>query len=157
MDTPSTLIGLGLLAIFVLPILFLIWQQNNKEKNRLNSLKKISVQNNLTTDTVEISTTLLLGLDSKAKKLLVIEPNNNMQHKVLDLNKIKNSKVSSHLFPDNQKIIKRVSLDLSENNKSEKITEIIFYDENENANNNASERLVVAQKWNRIISEKLSA
>jgi hypothetical protein len=42
MDTASTLIGLGLLAVFVLPILYLIWQQNNNEKNSLKNLKKIS-------------------------------------------------------------------------------------------------------------------
>jgi hypothetical protein len=157
MDTASTLIGLGLLAVFVLPILYLIWQQNNNEKNSLKNLKKISTQNNLITDTVEVSGILLLGLDSKANKLLVIEPTNNMQHRVLNLSKIKASKVSSQPFPDNQKIIKRVSLDLSDNSKQQKLTEIIFYDENDNENNNASERLIVANKWNRIITEKLSA
>ena len=157
MDTISTLIGLGLLAVFMLPILYLIWQQNNKEKNRLNELKKISIENNLTTDTVEISANLLLGLDSKANKLLIIEPANNMQHRVLDLNKIKNSKVNSHPFPENQKLIKSVSLDLSEENRNQKPTEIIFYDEDDNENNSASERLIAAQKWQRIISTKLSA
>lgn len=114
MDTASTLIGLGLLAVFVLPILFLIWQQNTKEKSRLRNLKELSIKNNLTTDTVEISATLLLGLDSKAKKLLVIEPTNNMQHQVLDLSFIKNTKVSSQPFPDKPELIKRISLDLSE-------------------------------------------
>lgn len=157
MDTVSTLIGLGLLAVFMLPIFYLIWQQNNKEKNRLKNLKKISAENNLTTDTVEISANLLLGLDSKANKLLIIEPTNNMQHRVLDLNKIKNSKVNSHPFPENQKLIKSVSLDLIEDNKNQKPTEIIFYDEDDNENNNASERLIAAQKWQRIISAKLSA
>ncbi|PRX48165.1 hypothetical protein [Salegentibacter salegens] len=157
MDTASTLIGLGLLAVFVLPILFLIWQQNTKEKSRLRNLKELSIKNNLTTDTVEISATLLLGLDSKAKKLLVIEPTNNMQHQVLDLSFIKNTKVSSQPFPDKPELIKRISLDLSENRNNKKLTEIIFYDEDDNASNNASERLIVAQKWNRIISEKLSA
>lgn len=157
MDTASMLIGLGLLAVFVLPILFLIWKQNTKEKNRLKSLKDLSIQHNLTTDTVENSATLLLGLDSNARKLLVIEPTNNMQHQVLNLNYIKNSKVSSHPFPDNPKLIKRISLDLSENKNDKKITEIIFYDEDDKSSNSASERLVIAQKWHRIISEKLSA
>lgn len=157
MDTLSTLIGLGLLAVFMLPILYLIWQQNNKEKNRFKNLKKISAENNLTTDTVEVSANLLLGLDSKANKLLIIEPTNNMQHRVLDLNKIKNSKVNSHPFPENQKLIKSVSLDLIEDNNNQKPTEIIFYDEDDNENNNASERLIAAQKWQRIISAKLSA
>ena len=157
MDTVSTLIGLGLLALFMLPIFYLIWQQNNKEKNRLKNLKKISAENNLTTDTVEISANLLLGLDSKANKLIIIEPANNMQHRVLDLNKIKNSKVNSHPFPENQKLIKSISLDLSEENKNQKPTEIIFYDEDDNENNNASERLIAAQKWQHIISAKLSA
>lgn len=157
MDTASTLMGLGLLAVFVLPILYLIWQQNNKEKNRLKKLKKISADNNLTTDTTEVSATLLLGLDSNAKKLLVVEPINNMQHQVFDLQFIKDSKVSSQAFPNNSKIIKRVSLDLLGNGNDKKLTEIVFYDEDDNENNDASERLVAAKRWNQIISEKLSA
>ncbi|SKB52600.1 hypothetical protein SAMN05660776_1643 [Salegentibacter holothuriorum] len=157
MDTVSTLIGLGLLALFMLPILYLIWQQNNKEKNRLRNLRNISTQNNLTSDTFEISNNLLLGLDSKANKLLIIEPTNKMQHRVLDLTKIKNSKVSSHPFPENRKLIKSISLDLSENERDQNPLKIIFYDEDDNENNNASERLVVAKKWQGIINAKLSA
>ena len=159
MDTVSTLIGLGLLALFILPVLYLIWQQNNKEKNRLKNLKNISAQNNLNTDVFEISGNLLLGLDNKANKLLIVEPANNMQHKILDLTKIKSSKVSSYTFPENNKLIKSVSLDLSENKKDLNLTKIIFYDEddNENERNNASESLVIANKWQHIISKKLSA
>lgn len=157
MDTASTLIGLGLLAVFVLPVIFLIWQQNTKEKKRLKSLKEISSKNNLNTDTVEVSATLYLGLDSKSKKLLVVEPTNNMQHQVLDLLKIKTTKVSTLQIDENSKYIKRISLDLSGNIKDRKLTEIIFYDEDDNENNDASERLIVANKWNQIISEKLSA
>ncbi len=157
MDTASTLIGLGLLALFMLPILFLIWQQNTKEKTRLKSLKEISSKNNLNTDTVEVSATLFLGLDSKLKKLLVIEPTNNMQHRVLDLSEIKNTKVSTLQFAENNNYTKRISLDLSGNFQGKKLTEIIFYDEDDNENNDASERLIVANKWNRIITEKISA
>lgn len=157
MDTVSTLIGLGLLGVFMLPILYLIWQQNNKEKNRLKKLKKISAENDLTTETVEISANLLLGLDSKANKLLIVEAANNMQHRVLDLTKIKNIKVTSHPFPQNQKLIKSISLNLWENNMDQKCTEIVFYDEDNNENSNASERLTAAHKWQTIISKKLSA
>jgi len=157
MDTVSTLIGLGLLALFMLPILYLIWQQNNKEKNRLKNLRNISTQNNLTSDTFEISNNLLLGLDSKANKLLIIEPTNKMQHRVLDLTEIKNSKVSSQPFPENRKLIKSISLDLSKNDSDQNPLKIIFYDEDDNENNNASERLVIAKKWQGIINAKLSA
>lgn len=159
MDTVSTLIGLGLLALFMLPVLYLIWQQNNKEKNRLKNLKNISAQNNLNADTFEVSANLLLGLDTKANKLLIVEPTNNMQHKILDLTKVKSSTVNSCTFPENNKLIKSVSLDISESKKNQKLTKIIFYDEdsNENERNNASESLVIARKWQRIINEKLSA
>ncbi|MBZ9730432.1 hypothetical protein LB467_12120 [Salegentibacter sp. JZCK2] len=157
MDTASTLIGLGLLALFVLPILLLIWQQNTNEKNRLKTLKEIGSKNNLDTDTVEVSATLFLGLDSKSKKLLVIEPNNNMQHRVLDLLEIKNTKVSTLQLAENRNYIRRISLDLSGNSQDKKLSEIIFYDEDDNENNNASERLIAANRWNQIITEKLSA
>lgn len=157
MDTASTLIGLGLLAIFVLPILFLIWQQNTKEKNRLKSLKEISLKNNLLTDMVEISSTLFLGLDSKSKKLLVVEPTKNMQHQVLDLSEIKNTKVSTLQLTGNGNRIRRVSLDLSGKSQHQKFTEIIFYNEDDNENTDANSRLLIANKWNRIITEKISA
>jgi hypothetical protein len=157
MDISSTLIGLGLLAVFVLPILYLIWQQNHKQKKGLKSLKDISTKNKLHTETVEISSTLMLGLDSKANKLLVVEPINNMQHRVLDLNKIGTSSVNTMPFPDNRKLIKRVSLDLFSIQDKNSPMEIIFYDDDDNENHNAAERLAVAKKWNQLISERLSA
>jgi len=157
MDTASTLMGLGLLAIFVMPVFYLIWQQNNKERNRLKSLKTLSAKNNINTDTFEISATLLLGLDSKSKKLLVVEPANNMQHMVLDLSDIKHSKVTTSASTVDKNGLKRISLDLSGKSQNRNHTEIIFFDEDDNENNNASERLLIANKWNKIIAEKLSA
>lgn len=155
MDTPSTIIGLVLLAIFVLPILYLIVQQNNKQKQGLKKLKNIGNKNNLHLEKTEVSSNLLLGLDSEAHKLLVVEPVNNMQHRVVDLRKVSKSTVNAVAFPNNQKLIKRVSLDLL--NSTGKM-DIVYYDDNDDTDNhNAAERLAVAKKWNQLINPKLSA
>ncbi|SHF69301.1 hypothetical protein SAMN05444483_10271 [Salegentibacter echinorum] len=155
MDTPSTIIGLVPLAIFVLPILYLIVQQNNKQKQGLKNLKNIGNKNNLRLEKTEVSSNLLLGLDSEAHKLLVVEPVNNMQHRVVDLRKVSRSTVNAVAFPNNQKLIKRVSLDLL--NSTGKMDIVFYDDDDDNDNHNAAERLAVAKKWNQLIRPKLSA
>lgn len=154
MDTSSTLIGLGMLMLFVGPIMFLIIKQNRKEKVKLNKFKVISKENNLEPENVEFAHSLLLGLDSKAKKLLVVEPQNN-QHRVIDLTGIKKSRVSTVDIPNRAGKINHVSLELFGRNEQRKVDEIIFYDEDDNQNLDAESRLLIANKWDRIIKNAI--
>ncbi|MDT0675308.1 hypothetical protein [Autumnicola musiva] len=162
MDTPSLIIGSVLLLLFVGPILYAIWMQNHKERKQLRKLNEIGSGQNLKFDYTEISNSLLLGLDAQTKKLVVIEPGNNMQFNIIDLNKIGNSKILKKAVPNpdrskgRERII-QISLELLENHGKNKATEILFYDEDGNDGADMSTRLFVAEKWDKLIHTSLSA
>ena len=155
MDTSSTIIGLGMLLLFVGPIMFLLIKQNKKEKAKLIKFTALSEENNINPEMLEITNDLILGLDSKAKKLLVVEPQNNHQHRIVDLAEIKKSKVSTIDIPNRAGKINHVSLELFGKNERNKVAEIIFYDEDDNENLDADARLVIANKWDRIIKNAI--
>mgnify|MGYP003111438644 CR=1 FL=1 len=162
MDTSSIAIGVILIFLFVGPIMYMILKQNNREKNRLKNLKNISKQHELDLTEVELTNALLLGLDSKAKKLVVVEPLNNMQYNIIDLNGIKVSHVSKKGNPQvngtkGNPAITHISLDLIKNNSKENATEIIFYDEDDDTSYNAETQMFLANKWDRLIRSNIPA
>ena len=162
MDTSSIAIGVLLMLVFVGPIMYMILKQNNRDKNRLKNLKNISNQHQLDLNEVELTNSLLLGLDSKAKKLVVVEPLNNMQYDVIDLSGIKVSHVSKKGLPqvngtNGNSAITHISLDLVKNNSKERATEIVFYDEDDDTSYNAETQMFLANKWDRLIRANISA
>lgn len=152
MDTASSLIGLGLLLVFVGPIILLIVQQNLKENKRNSAFQKISNQVKIQPEIIDFSASLLLGLDQKTKKLLVVEPENNMQFQLINLQDVRTSEVSTREIPGKQAKFNHISLDLFGKNGNGKISEIIFYDEDDNLNNDAETQLVLAQKWQKLLN-----
>ncbi len=162
MDTSSIAIGVILMLLFVSPILYLIIKQNTKDKTRLNNLKSLSAQNQMELNEIELTNGLMLGLDSKAKKLLVVEPGNNMQYNVIDLRKIYTSHISKKTLPQvngtkGNLSITHISLDLIKNNPKEIVSEIVFYDEDDNSSYNADTQMSLANKWDRLIRANISA
>jgi len=161
MDTSSIAIGVILMLLFVGPILYLIIKQNSKDKKKLNNLKALSAKNQMELDEVELTNGLMLGLDSKSKKLLVVEPKNNMQYDVIDLNKINLSHVSKKGQPKvnggKELSVTHISLELIKNKPREIVTEIIFYDEDDNSSYNADTQMSLANKWDRLIRANISA
>ncbi|MCF4100533.1 hypothetical protein L1I30_02525 [Gillisia sp. M10.2A] len=160
MDNSSATIGLLLLVAFIGPILFMIYKQSNKDKKRLKELKNLSAQHNMNLDHIELSNLLILGLDSKSKKLIVMEPENNMSFNVIDLQDttghISQKGIPLPNAPKNKTAITHISLELLKN-KKEKVTEIVFYDEDDNNSLNAETQLFIAGKWEKLISTSLSA
>lgn len=161
MDTSSIAIGVILMMLFIGPILYLIIKQNSKDKTRLKNLKSLGAQNQMDLDEIEVTNGVWLGLDKKSKKLLVVEPDKNMQYDVIDLKKITQSHVSKKGLPQpkggkNEIAITRISLDLLKNNPREIVTEITFYDENDNSSYNADTQMSLANKWDRLIRANIS-
>lgn len=91
MDTASASIGIILMILFVGPVAYIIWQQSAKDRKRLQQLKMMEKQYNLNFDQVELSPSLLLGLDSAAKKLVVITTSGDLEQQVIDLTTIHRS------------------------------------------------------------------
>jgi len=162
MDFKSVEIGIALVLLFIVPILYMIYWQSTKDKRRLKKLKDLSTQNQMKLDHYELSNSLLLGLDSLSKKLIVVEPKNAMEFDVIDLKKIDVSEISkkSHAEKNKQtgkEALIRVCLELIKNNPKQKVTEIVFYDEDDETSMDPDAQLVLAKKWNELIRMNLSA
>ena len=162
MDKSSVIIGLLLIVIFVGPILYMILKQSNKNNKRLKNLKDLGSQNSLNLDQLEMTNSLLLGLDSASKKLIIVEPKNNMQYDIIDLREINQSLVSKKTLPHvtgkkEDTAITHISLDLIQKHPKVTRTEIIFYDEDDDTSYNAETQLVLANKWDQLIKSNLSA
>jgi len=162
MENASVAIGIVLLLVFIGPILYLIFRQSAKEKLHVSSLKKISTDHQMQLDDMEINNLFLLGIDNNAKKLIIVEPQKNMEFKVIDLNNINESYISKKTIPvpgatKNRTAVTHISLELIKNNPKQRVSEITFYDEDDNASLSAESQLFLANKWNDLIQRNLSA
>ena len=162
MDFKSAEIGIVLILLFIVPIIYMIYWQSSKDKRRLSNLKNLGTQNQMTLDHYELSNSLLLGLDSSSKKLIVVEPQNAKEFDIIDLSKIDVSTISKKSHSETNKHtgkapIIRICLELIKNNPKQKVTEIVFYDEDDETNMDADVQLVLANKWDKLIRMNLSA
>ena len=162
MDFKSVEIGIVLILLFIAPILYMIYWQSTKDKRRLKKLKDLSAQNQMTLDNYELSNSLLLGLDSSSNNLIIVEPQNAMEFDVIDLSKIDVSTIAKKSLSETNKHtgkapLIRICLELLKNNPKQKVTEIVFYDENDETNMDADVQLVLAKKWDELIRMNLSA
>ena len=162
MENASVAIGIALLFLFIGPILFMIFKQSTKEKKHLSSLKKYSAEHQLNLDEIELTNLFLLGIDQNAKKLIVVEPQRNMEYNVIDLKNINDSFISKKTIPipgatKNKTAVTHISLELMKNNPKQRVSEITFYDEDDNASLNSDAQLFLANKWNDLIQRNLSA
>jgi len=162
MESKSVAIGVVLILMFVVPILYMIYRQSTKDKRRLKRLKDLSTQNQMTLDYYELSNSLLLGLDSSSKKLIIVEPQNAMEFDIIDLSKIDASEISKKSHAERNKQtgkepLIRVSLEFIKNNPKQKVTEIVFYDEDDETSMDADVQLVLANKWDNLVRMNLSA
>ena len=162
MENASAIMGIALLALFIGPIIFMIISHSAKEKNTKKKLYGLANEHNMKLDHVEITNTLLLGLDSNSKKFLVIDPKDHTKYDVIDLKKVGQSVVakSGHqvkIGGKNKLALTRIGLELLKNSSKEKIKEVIFYDEDDNDSLDADAQLFKANKWDDLIRKNLSA
>lgn len=160
MDTASTLIGIALLLLFVMPAVYAIWSQSNKDKKNYKNLKEIGDKHHIKLDHFEISPNLFLGLDESSKKLLIVEPKKEMTFDLIDLKQVSKSLLSqtSHAggpAARGKEEIARISLDLFNGKPNEKLTEIIFYDEKENSSLDSDVGFYNASKWNNLLQKHI--
>lgn len=162
MDFISAEIGIVLILLFIAPIFYMIYWQSTKDKRRLKKLNDLSAQNLMKLDHYELSNSLLLGLDSSSKKLIIVEPQNAMEFDVIDLSKIDVSAIAKKSHAETNKhtgkapLIK-ICLELLKNNPKQKVTEIVFYDEDDETSMDPDVQLVLANKWDKLIRMNLSA
>jgi len=162
MENASAIIGIALLALFVGPILFMIVNHSAKEKRTKKRLYSLAAENQMKLDQVEITNSLILGLDSKTKKFLVVDSKDQTKYEVIDLKNVGQSFIakSGHQqkIGDKSKLaLTRIGLELLKNNSKEKMKEIVFYDEDDNDSMDADTQLFKATKWDNLIRKSLPA
>lgn len=160
MDTASILIGIALILLFAGPILLMIYYQSNKNNKHITRLKTLGLQHNLNLDQVEHTNSLLLGMDVKAKKIIIAEPKNDMQFEIVDLTMINSCIITKTLLPavngnKSGGAISHISLDLIKNKSREMVKQITFYDEDDDTSYDAATQLCMAGKWETLIREQL--
>ncbi len=160
MDTASASIGIILMLLFVGPVAYIIWQQGAKDRKRLQQLKLAEKQFELKFDTLDLSPSLLIGLDSAGKKLVVINTYLDSGPQVIDLKKIHRSNVKKVAEDDNARnkkgYCKLVSLDFH-NGLPGNTTSIVFYDEEQETGYNMETQFSMAIKWDKLIKPHLGA
>ena len=162
MENASAIMGIALLALFVGPIIFMIVNHSAKEKRTKKRLYSLAAENQMKLDHVEITNSLVLGLDSNSKKFLVVDPIDPSNFEVIDLKKVGQSVVAKtghqqKIGNKNKLALTRIGLELLKNNSKEKVKEIIFYDEDDNDSLDADIQLFKATKWDDLIRKNLSA
>ncbi len=157
MDKSSILIGTVLFALFMLPIIYIIIAQKAKEGNIRKKLNRIATDNNLLLDKFETYSHLSLGLDSKAKILLVYDSNQSAEPRLIDLKKVSNITLSKTLHPGKSRKERIIHLGLLiEDVEKSGITEITFYDEDDYESTDADIRLNDARKWDELLKKNLA-
>ncbi len=155
MDTASTLLGLGLLFIFVAPVGFLVYNQSQKEKKRAKKLAFLAGEKGYTLDETENIHGLSLALDKTAKKFLLLRSDKDASLQVLDLDKI--SKIDLIKTDEDGKStssldeIREISLLVKSQNVTDK--KLIFYAVEDDPVTQKSERLDRALKWQKTLQK----
>lgn len=152
------MIGTLLLVVFMFPIIYVLLKQRSQEVKHKKALNKIASEQGLKLDKFETYGHLSLGLDSSAKKLIVLDPVFNELPEVIDLKNVSGVNISKTLHPgsrDKERII-HLALEIS-NKNSIKTTKITFYDEDDYESIDADIRLNEARKWDEILHKNLAS
>ena len=155
MDTASTLMGLGLLLMFVAPVGFMVYNQANKEKKRTKKLAFLAGQNGYSLDETENVQGLSLALDRSAKKFILLRSGEEAKLQVIDLDSLTRIDLikvdeDGHSTTSLDEIREIALLVKSKDNSDKKL---IFYAEEEDPVTQKSERLDKAIKWQKELQK----
>lgn len=157
MDTASTLMGLGLLILFVAPVGYLIYDQSLKDKKRAKKLAFLTLKKGFKLDESDNITGLSIGLDRRAGKFFLLKSANDAKLQILDLQKV--TKIELVKTDEDGKLIsnmdevREISLQVRNNDKS--VKKIIFYAEEEDPVTLKTERFDNALKWQKNLQQNL--
>ncbi|WP_424492885.1 hypothetical protein [Salinimicrobium sp. GXAS 041] len=160
MDTSSTLMGVGMLLIFIAPVaIYLMRQSSNKKSNRKH-LILLAKQHNLKLSKIDFLPNLSLGLDEASGKLLVRYSGKENKNRCIDLNSYSSSVIaksysSNGSEPNNFDNISQISLRLKQNGKTSEEEDLIFFEKDRTSVLQKEEMMHAAEKWNDWIEKLL--
>lgn len=158
MDILSALIGLGSLAFFIVPIVYLQMVKKKEKKKFQDKFLQLARENNANISILDIwNRSHAIGIDEAGNKLFFLKTGAGTDKKVLiDLAEAEKCKlVNKSRTVDNNKVIDHLELQITFKNPGapEKVLE--FYDREESMSVNEEYHLI--EKWEKLISSRLDS
>lgn len=154
------LIGIGALAVMIVPIFLIQFSNNRKKTKKLNSLKDKAKTLGVDINSQESWNEQFIGIDTMNGKLVVF---NNIEDisssRFIDLKDFKNCSLNIERRREKSKkeessIIERINLILQPTNLNTSESKINFYDSS--INMSIHNELELAEKWKKIISKVIA-
>ena len=155
MKSNTFLVSAILLAATFIPLLYLVTQTSRKEKKVRKAIQKLSQENKITINELELNGDLILAIDLSQKKLVHASRKHIAESfEIIDLTQQKDCKLKT--LKSQGKYLEWVSLELI-NPLSKK--DIIFYkeDEDDAPVTDPNKSLKDAEKWQKLILPLLKA
>lgn len=157
MDTASTLMGLGLLILFIAPVGYILYDQSLKEKKRAKRLAFLALKQGYTIDETANINGLSLALDKKAGKFLLLKSGGDAKLQEVDLHSVSRIELAK-VDEDGHSTgvldeMREISLQLKTKENTAK--KVIFYAEEEDPVTQKIERLENAIKWQKILQQSI--
>lgn len=155
MDTASTIMGLGLLILFIAPVGYLVYNQSIKDKKRAKKMMFLALQKGFNLDEIENINGLSLGLDKTNKKFVLLRSGSEAKLQVIDLEKI----IKIDLLKTDEDghptmmmdEVREISLQVKTSDGT--VKKVIFYAEEEDPVTQKVERLDNALKWQKHLQK----
>ena len=160
MDLSILLIGIGSVAVFIVPIYFLQRGNTREEVNKQKSFKKLAEQNGVTVSKFDLWNENGIGLDQNKKKLFVTNTlNEKAVSSTIDLTdfalcKLVNDSRTVKTKHNKTTVVERITLNLKPANSTQTETAIVFYDKN--GNTSLNNEFMLAESWEKLLNGILS-
>lgn len=157
MDLGSTIVGLIIIALGVLPFIILSRGEKKKEKQLLQSISKIAATQNCTISQHDFCSNFVIGLDEAKKHVFLYKESNQEKEEIfVDLAQVKACKLIKEDRRINNKNESYSIIDklyLSFKTFENKEIRMEFY--SSDVNLQLSGELQMIEKWQQIIKSKL--
>lgn len=156
MDLGTAIIGGVLLLVCIIPIAIAYNSSNKKYKKTLGALSDYATEKSCKINQQDVWIHAAIGIDSQNHMLFFLKGDSNA-HKIehIDLNKIKECRVTTPDSREKSDRINRLVLELQPANNSEQPTALEFY--NGNVSMQLADELILAKKWKQIINNVIGA
>lgn len=158
MDLISIEMGIGMLLLFVIPIVYAVTNQSRKEKKTIKKVETLCGSGNVKLTTSAIFHTLFIGIDENSKTLVTSSVPVNEEH--IDVFPLKEVKVCNLLKVQTPKpgqpktsTIEKVAIEITFKDKNRKNHQIVFFDDEVGMDSLASANQ--ASVWVTLIQENL--
>ena len=159
MDIVSIELGIGMLLLFVVPIVYAVTNQSRKEKKTIKKVETLCGSSAVKLTSTAIFNTLFIGIDENSKKLVTSSVPVKEEH--IDLFPLKDIKACNLFKLEVPKsgqpkatTIEKVAIELIFKNKEKKNHHIIFFDEEVGMESYAS--VNEASGWVTLIQKNLN-